>query len=253
MPTLSLNDLVAIGLCVLALLALGMNLLVHRKHPYIGLRKTSAVRSSEILSQATAEQGKRLTIGLGLDVADSVTAMANLPMLAALTRRSIFTDQPVRATSGGGTLASLSQSVVRGTYQGAVAPELFKIDYALLAGLSPYAYLAGLLPQAASRANAGIMLYGPHRPESLLAADLAERKGNPVIALTSDLSAQQCCSPARSAQLGEDISTAGQLAKFPWQPAACRARLTAYCDHHWSNRWSSNCAYWGSGNEKGNP
>ena len=210
MPTLSLNDLVAIGLCVLALLALGMNLLVHRKHPYIGLRKTSAVRSSEILSQAAAEQGKRLTIGLGLDVADSVTAMANLPMLAALTRRSIFTDQPVRATSGGGTLASLSQSVVRGTYQGAVAPELFKIDYALLAGLSPYAYLAGLLPQAASRANAGIMLYGPHRPESLLAADIAERKGNPVIALTSDLSAQAVLL-ASSAQLsfGEDYFDGG--------------------------------------------
>jgi len=210
MPTLSLNDLVAIGLCVLALLALGMNLLVHRKHPYIGLRKTSAVRSSEILSQAAAEQGKRLTIGLGLDVADSVTAMANLPVLAALTRRSIFTDQPVRATSGGGTLASLSQSVVRGTYQGAVAPELFKPDYALLAGLSPYAYLAGLLPQAASRANAGIMLYGPHRPESLLAADIAERKGNPVIALTSDLSAQAVLL-ASSAQLsfGEDYFDGG--------------------------------------------
>ena len=210
MPVLSLNDLVAIGLCVLALLALGMNLLVHRKHPYIGLRKTSAVRSSEILSQAAAEQGKRLTIGLGLDVADSVTAMASLPMLAALIRRSIFTDQPVRATSGGGTLASLSQSVVRGTYQGAVAPELFKIDYALLAGLSPYAYLAGLLPQAASRANAGIMLYGPHRPESLLAADIAERKGNPVIALTSDLSAQAVLL-ASSAQLsfGEDYFDGG--------------------------------------------
>ena len=210
MPALSLNDLVAIGLCVLALLALGMNLLVHRKHPYIGLRKTSAVRSSEILSQAAAEQGKRLTIGLGLDVADSVTAMASLPMLAALIRRSIFTDQPVRATSGGGTLASLSQSVVRGTYQGAVAPELFKPDYALLAGLSPYAYLAGLLPQAASRANAGIMLYGPHRPESLLAADLAERKGNPVIALTSDLSAQAVLL-ASSAQLsfGEDYFDGG--------------------------------------------
>ena len=210
MPVLSLNDLVAIGLCVLALLALGMNLLVHRKHPYIGLRKTSAVRSSEILSQAAAEQGKRLTIGLGLDVADSVTAMASLPMLAALIRRSIFTDQPVRATSGGGTLASLSQSLVRGTYQGAVAPELFKPDYALLAGLSPYAYLAGLLPQAASRANAGIMLYGPHRPESLLAADIAERKGNPVIALTSDLSAQAVLL-ASSAQLsfGEDYFDGG--------------------------------------------
>ena len=210
MPVLSLNDLVAIGLCVLALLALGMNLLVHRKHPYIGLRKTSAVRSSEILSQSAAEQGKRLTIGLGLDVADSVTAMASLPMLAALIRRSIFTDQPVRATSGGGTLASLSQSVVRGTYQGAVAPELFKPDYALLAGLSPYAYLAGLLPQAASRANAGIMLYGPHRPESLLAADIAERKGNPVIALTSDLSAQAVLL-ASSAQLsfGEDYFDGG--------------------------------------------
>lgn len=226
MPTLSLNDLVAIGLCVLALLALGMNLLVHRKHPYIGLRKTSAVRSSEILSQAAAEQGKRLTIGLGLDVADSVTAMASLPMLAALIRRSIFTDQPVRATSGGGTLASLSQSVVRGTYQGAVAPELFKPDYALLAGLSPYAYLAGLLPQAASRANAGIMLYGPHRPESLLAADIAERKGNPVIALTSDLSAQAVLL-ASSAQLsfGEDYFDGGaSLQVNPSAAASLRAQ-----------------------------
>ena len=226
MPTLSLNDLVAIGLCVLALLALGMNLLVHRKHPYIGLRKTSAVRSSEILSQAAAEQGKRLTIGLGLDVADSVTAMASLPMLAALIRRSIFTDQPVRATSGGGTLASLSQSVVRGTYQGAVAPELFKPDYALLAGLSPYAYLAGLLPQAASRANAGIMLYGPHRPESLLAADLAERKRNPVIALTSDLSAQAVLL-ASSAQLsfGEDYFDGGaSLQVNPSAAASLRAQ-----------------------------
>ena len=99
---------------------------------------------------------------------------------------------------------------MRGTYQGAVAPELFKPDYALLAGLSPYAYLAGLLPQAASRANAGIMLYGPHRPESLLAADLAERKGNPVIALTSDLSAQAVLL-ASSAQLsfGEDYFDGG--------------------------------------------
>ncbi len=226
MPVLSLNDLVAIGLCVLALLALGMNLLVHRKHPHSGLRKTSAVRSSEILSQAAAEQGKRLTIGLGLDVADSVTAMANLPVLAALTRRSIFTDQPVRATSGGGTLASLSQSVVRGTYQGAVAPELFKPDYALLAGLSPYAYLAGLLPQAASRANAGIMLYGPHRPESLLAADLAERKRNPVIALTSDLSAQAVLL-ASSAQLsfGEDYFDGGaSLEVNPSAAASLRAQ-----------------------------
>ena len=226
MPTLSLNDLVAIGLCVLALLALGMNLLVHRKHPYIGLRKTSAVRSSEILSQAAAEQGKRLTIGLGLDVADSVTAMASLPVLAELTRRSIFTDQPVRATSGGGTLASLSQSLVRGTYQGAVAPELFKPDYALLAGLSPYAYLAGLLPQAASRANAGIMLYGPHRPESLLAADIAERKGNPVIALTSDLSAQAVLL-ASSAQLsfGEDYFDGGaSLEVNPSAAASLRAQ-----------------------------
>jgi hypothetical protein len=60
-----------------------MNLLVHRKHPYSRLRHTSAVRSTEILSQAAAEQGKRLTIGLGLDVADSTTAMASLPVLAA--------------------------------------------------------------------------------------------------------------------------------------------------------------------------
>jgi hypothetical protein len=210
MPALIINDLLAIGLCVLALVALGVGFLVQRKRPYVGLRKTLAVRSTEILSQAAAEQGKRLTIGLGLDVADSTTAMASLPVLAALTRRSIFTDQPVRAASGGGTLACLSQSVVRGTYQGAVAPELFKLDYALPAGLSPYAYLAGLLPQAASRANAGVVLYGPHKPESLLIADLAERKGYPIIALTSNLSAQAALlTSAAQISFGEDYFDGG--------------------------------------------
>jgi len=83
-------------------------------------------------------------------------------------------------------------------------------DYALLAGLSPFGYLAGLLPQVASCANAGVILYGSHRPESLLAVNFAESKGYPVIALSDDLSAQAVLL-ASSARLsfGEDYYDGG--------------------------------------------
>ena len=70
------------------------------------------------------------------------------------------------------------------------------------------------------------MLYGPHRPESLLAADLAERKRNPVIALTSDLSAQAVLL-ASSAQLsfGEDYFDGGaSLQVNPSAAASLRAQ-----------------------------
>jgi hypothetical protein len=207
---LNLNDIVAIALCALALVALSVSLWAHRRNPYAGLRKTRAVANSAALSQAAAEQGQRLIMALGTGPALSVNSLAGLSVLEALSRRSIFTDQPVHAVSGSGVLASLSQSVVRGTYQGAVAPELFKPDDALLAGLTPFGYLTGLLPQAASRANAGLLLYGPHRPESILAVDLAERKGYPVVALSPDLSAQAVLlASSADVGLGEDYYDAG--------------------------------------------
>jgi len=126
MPALSLNDLVAIALCALALLGLAVNFWMHRRKPYGGLRQIPAITNSETLIQAAAEQGQRLTFAIGLEGALSVKTLAGLPVLRALSRQSIFSDHPLHALSGGGVLASFSQSLVRGTYQGAIAVELFK-------------------------------------------------------------------------------------------------------------------------------
>lgn len=223
MPALNLNDLIAIGLCALGLVLLLLNSLIHRSAPYTWLRKNPAMLKAESLSDAAAEQGQRLTFGLGTDLSLSAQSLVSLPVWKYLSRRGLFNDQPDQAISGEGELACLSRMVLRGNYQDAVATELFRPDYALLGGLFPYAYLAGLLPEAASHVNAGLVLYGPHQAESLLAIDTAERKGVPVVALSDSLSAQAVfLTSSAELSLGEDFYDGG--ASLQANPAAAVAQ-----------------------------
>ncbi len=206
-------DLLSLAIVLLALLSLGLNLLIHRKYPYRCLRKNDALLDAEKLMHAAAEKGLRLTIGLGANPNNSVPApasLAGLPVLRLMTMRSVFNDRPAQALSGDGALASLSQLIVRGKYQNALATELFKPDFGLLAGAAPYAYLAGLLPEVNYRANAGVFLIGRHRPETLLAANLADQKGIPLVAGSDELSTQAVLFATNARLcLGEDALYAG--------------------------------------------
>lgn len=206
-------DLLALAIVTLALLSLAAALLISRKHPYRNLRKTEAFLDAERMMHQAAEKGLRLTIGLGFGQAIGAPSPANLaglPILRLMSARSVFNDQPAEALAGGGALACLAQQVVRGSYQNAFAMELFKPDFGLLAGATPYACLAGLLPEVNYRANAGVFLIGSHRPETLLGASLAEQKNLPLVAGSDDLSAQAVflLGNARLC-LGEDVLHAG--------------------------------------------
>jgi len=206
-------DLLALGVVLLALLSLGLNLFIHRKQPYRHLKKNEALVDEEKLMHAAAEKGLRLTIGLGANPNNSAPAPANLaglPVLRLMSRRSVFNDRPEQALAGDGSLAALSQLIVRGKYQNALATELFKPDFGLLAGATPYAYLAGLLPEVNFRANAGVFLIGSHRPESFLAANLADQKGIPLVAGSDELCTQAVLLATNAGLcLGEDALNAG--------------------------------------------
>ncbi len=130
-------DLLALAIVSLALLSLAISLLTSRKHPYRNLRKNEALLDAEKLMHEAAEKGLRLTIGLGVSQVSSAPTPANLaglPVLRLMSRRSVFNDQPAQALAGDGALAALGQLIVRGKYQNALATELFKPDFSLLAG-----------------------------------------------------------------------------------------------------------------------
>ena len=208
MISLNLNDKIALAIILFSAAALLLLEVVKRKKPYANLRKVSAYQSIERMIHEAAEKGQRLVLGLGSDLADqnpSVTGVVGLPLLELIGRRSVFNDWPVEALSGDGTLACLSRMVLNGTYQDALASELFDSQNSLLAGVSPFGYLAGLLPEVNHPANAGIILSGNLRPEILLALDLAGRQNIPAIASSGlpTSAAALLISPALIA-LGED-------------------------------------------------
>lgn len=217
MAPLSLNDQVALAVVLIALLVLLLSLALQSRQPSRRLRKVAAVEDVETLMHESAEKGQRLVIGLGPNLLDrnpSVAGLIGLPFLRVISKRSVFNDQPSQSLSGDGALACLSQMIVRGVYQDTLATEFFKADYGLMIGVTPYAYLAGLLPEVNYHTNAGVIISGQFRPEIILALDLAERKNLPMIAMSDSLSAQAVLF-ASSAQvcLGEDCFSTNQINK----------------------------------------
>lgn len=193
MIALSFNDIIAVAIAILTILALFVSWLVSRSKVRSEMRAIEAVSAVEAFQHEAAEKGKRLLFGLvdGLTPqAASVNALAGLGIWRETSARAVFNDQPAQAITGEGSLALLSQMVLRGVYQDAVAVELFKTEQAQLGGLSAAAGAAGLLPEVNQPSNAAVILIGNHSPIASLAANLAGRKNLPLAAISDTLTAQ---------------------------------------------------------------
>ncbi len=119
----------------------------------------------------SSEEGKSLLIGLGgrlfglwirfsgCDGSDGGKTLMN---------RVVFNDRPAQSFSSDGALACISHAIVHGAYKDALASELFRPEYNQLTGLSGFSGLAGILPELNRSDNAGLVLVGTFRPESLI-------------------------------------------------------------------------------------
>ena len=193
MLPIDLNDLVATGIVGLVVVVMALVWLTNRKPPSEPYESISAYEGVDALMHRSSEEGKALLIGMGegflgqnLGLGDSVGLSIEQNML----NRSVFNDQPTRSFSGDGALACISQLIVHGAYENAMATELFRSDHAQFTGHGSFAWMAGLLPELAHRDNAGLILTGTMRPEHLLIADLAERKDTPLVVATGSVGAQ---------------------------------------------------------------
>jgi cytochrome c-type biogenesis protein CcmE len=193
MLPLSLNDWIAAGLVGLAVVIMALAWLTNRKPSAEPFENTAAYDGIEALMHRSSEEGKALLIGMGEGfsgqnpgLGDSVGIMIEQVVLS----RSVFNDLPTRSFGGDGALACISQLVVHGAYENAMASELFRSDHSELSGVNAFAWMAGLMPELARKDNAGLILSGTMRPENVLIADLAERKELPLVAATGSLGAQ---------------------------------------------------------------
>jgi hypothetical protein len=208
MSSLSLNDLIAVGIIGLAIVVMALSWLTNRKPHSELYGNVAAYDAIEALMHRSSEEGEALLIGMGEGfsgqnpgLGDSVGLLIDQIVLS----RSVFNDQPTRSFSGDGALACISQLVVHGAYENAMASELFRSEHSELSGVSAFAWMAGLMPELARKDNAGLILSGTMRPEHILIADLADRKDLPLVVATGSLAAQAAFFASSSVfTLGED-------------------------------------------------
>lgn len=208
MPPINLTDLIAAGIVGLAVVIMAVVWIANRK-PAINLYKNSdAYDNIEALMHRSSEEGKALLISMGEGFSGQNTSLGDsvgVLIEQILLSRSVFNDQPTRSFSGDSALACISQLVMHGAYENAMASELFRSDHAELSGVSGFGWMAGLLPELARTGNGGLILTGTMRPEHVLIADLAERKDVPLVAATGSLGAQAAFFASGSeVTLGED-------------------------------------------------
>ena len=206
MSSLSRTDLLALVLTLLTVLfILIASINKNRKRT---LQAPRAYEGIDTLMHRSSEEGKSLLIGLGEGFSGFGSGLADVTGLMVektLMNRVVFNDRPAQSFSSDGALACISHAIVHGAYKDALASELFRPEYNQLTGLGGFSGLAGILPELNRSDNAGLVLVGTFRPESLIIADLAERKNIPTIVASGSLPAQAAYFTSQAdLALGED-------------------------------------------------
>ena len=155
------------------------------------------------------ENGTRIHLALGngsiiqSNFASGLTGLATLDRIAQITTS---TDRPPLATSGSGPMAILSQSTLRSAYRDAYLLEVYDPDRGLLAGVTPFSYVAGILPTSHSKQVSTHIFSGSFGPEIALAVEAAEKESAFTIASSDSMTAQAVLfATANEPLIGEEL------------------------------------------------
>ncbi|MEA4812447.1 MAG: DUF6754 domain-containing protein [Anaerolineaceae bacterium] len=207
MPLLTMNDLLALLIVLIAALILALVTLFARSSSRIDMRLPASAMAVDSLLQRSAESGGRILMNFGSGFAQSaeLSSLVGLNLQRVILRRSFNADQPAMAGVGEGSLALLSQQLSYTLYTNALIPEGPHAENTGLSGLGPMGNLAGLLNSVPEAKNAGMIMHGSFCPEGLLALDLASQFALETISAASDITAQAAFWPMAShSALGED-------------------------------------------------
>lgn len=197
----------------LALIIITVGLILLLALPQLSRRRVfrpiPAIQRLDTAIGLAVENGTRIHVALGSGAVNQTNFAASLAGLATLERIaqiSSISDRPPLATSGNGPLAFLSQSTLRSAYLRSHAIELFEPDRALLAGVTPFSYTAGVLASANSDLVSTHILNGSFGPEISLLVESAHHASAFTLASTDSLSGQAALyASAEEPLLGEEL------------------------------------------------
>lgn len=220
------TNMLAMGIVALTIVVMAIVWLANRKGSAEPLENIPAYDAVDALIHRSSEEGLELMLGLGDGLAGlngSLGDSISLTIQRIVLSRSVFNDRATKSFSGDGALANISQMVVKGAYENALASELFYPQDNQLSGPGSLAWMAGLLPQISHSENASLILSGALRPEQFLIADMAEQNGVPfVIASGSPLAQAAFFVSSAPLTLGEDyyLPSFGKLNQKNYQNSA---------------------------------
>lgn len=161
----------------------------------------------------SVEAGKRLHVSLGwggLLGSQAAPAMVGLSVLERIARFASVGDRPPLATSGEAGLAILSQDTLRAAHRAIGAEGQYDFQSGQLAGLTPFAYAAGVLPAIFDEGVTAHVLAGHFGSEIALITDAAERNHSLTLAGSDSLPTQAILvATAQEALIGEELFAAG--------------------------------------------
>jgi hypothetical protein len=204
--TIKLVGLLVVLLAALLLFILGF---VFKRRTFYQPRRFRALEALERQRTAAIEKGFLRHIVLGQRLGSRVTpglGLSALSILPSLSGPEALGDGGQRVSAGGSVLYLLARQVLEGSYRGGISPELTPAEGAILPGLTPLAYTAGLLPHLRGKPHGSLVLLGIYGPESALWADGVMETGGKVFAAAGTLTAQAALFlHVREILLGEEV------------------------------------------------
>ncbi|NTV36180.1 MAG: hypothetical protein HGA53_04435 [Anaerolineaceae bacterium] len=210
--TLQSNTLVGVVMVVLAIILILVFSIPRKKAARAVWRPIPALQRLKRAIGLSVEAGTRLHISMGkssLLSPSAASALVSLSMLERIALLSSVSDRPPVVTSGDGALSILSQDSLKSAYRLANMIELYSPERGILAGVTPFSYVAGTIPVMNDQQISANILLGNFGPEAALLAEVSEQSNMYTLAASDSLPAQAVLfATARDTLIGEELFAA---------------------------------------------
>lgn len=161
----------------------------------------------------SVEAGSRLHLSIGrgrLIGSESMPALVGLSIQERMARASSFSDNPPVTTTGDAALAILAEDNLKGTLSNIGLVDSVDASASQLSGLTPYSYVAGVLPVIQDGKVSANVLIGNFGAEAAYLTDAGERTNTMTMAGTDNLTGQAVIfGTAHEPLIGEELFAGG--------------------------------------------
>ncbi len=204
--------MLGIGIVIFAGLLLTLLTLFYKRVP-LYFRNILAFLRMRRAASLVVEDGTRLHVSIGsanLLSPSAASALAGLALIRHLGEVTSLSDYPPITTTGSATLNLLAQDTLRTAHEAVATEQAFDVNDSRLTGLTPFSYVAGVMPSIRDERISANVMIGNFGPEVGLLTEAADRQKSSMIAASDSLPAQAVLyATTQEPLIGEELFAAG--------------------------------------------